>query len=130
MSAGENLAMSIPFVAPVKRLGNAVRLTEEAGVGFRSFSAFKRAFGAAGEGMEWHHIVTQQKSNIAKFGAEALHNTKNLVRIEAKVHRRISGYYNSIRDFSDGVRVREWIGRKSFQEQYDFGIDVMKKFGL
>lgn len=113
-----------------KVLKYLTRVTEEAGVGFRSFSAFKRAFGAAGDGMEWHHIVTQQKSNIAKFGAEAIHNTKNLVKIEAKVHRKISGYYNSIQDFSDGVRVRQWIGAKSFEEQYKFGIDVMKQFGL
>lgn len=32
---------------------------------------------------DWHHIVPQSKANIAKFGAEAIHNTKNLEAVEA-----------------------------------------------
>ena len=55
-----------------------------AGKGYESFSAFKKAYGAAGQGMAWHHIVEQNADNIAKFGAEKIHNTKNLIKLRTE----------------------------------------------
>ena len=44
--------------------------TEDEGPRYKSFDAFKRANGPAGEGKVWHHIVEQHKDNVAKFGPE------------------------------------------------------------
>jgi len=94
------------------------------GQGYHSFSAFKRAMGPAGPGKNWHHIVEQTKGNVAKFGPETLHNTQNVVRLDAAVHRRLSGFYSSIQpEFtgSTSLTVRQWLSTQSFEAQTAFG---------
>ena len=100
--------------------------------GFASFSAFKKAYGAAGQGMAWHHIVEQNADNIARFGAEKIHNTKNLIRLphgKGSIHAKVSGYYSSKSDFTNGLTVRDWLKSQSYAEQYKFGVETLKRFG-
>jgi hypothetical protein len=59
-----------------------------------------------------------------------VHNTANLIQIPQDVHRRISAYYSSIRSFTGGQTVRDWLKGQSFTEQYEFGIQIMRDFGL
>ncbi len=102
------------------------------GQGFQSFSAFKRAMGPAGNGQAWHHIVEQGGTNVAKFGANRIHNTSNLIRLphgKGSIHAKISGYYSSKQPFTGGQTVRQWLGTQSYQQQYDFGIRTLKQFG-
>jgi hypothetical protein len=40
-----------------------------------------RVFGNAGSGKAWHHIVQQTATNVNRFGAQAIHNARNIVRI-------------------------------------------------
>lgn len=100
--------------------------------GYRSFRAFKRANGTAGEGMAWHHIVEQNPSNYLRFGPYKLHNTKNLIKVphgKGTIHAQISGYYSSIQPFTGGQTVRKWLSTKSYEEQFQFGIETLKKYG-
>jgi len=109
---------------------------EEAAVaiskGFKSFSAFKRVFGSAGAGQAWHHVVEQTPGNLSRFGGEAIHNTSNLMKLEhgaGSIHSKISGYYSSKQLFSGEQTVRQWLSTQSFQEQYNFGVETLIKFG-
>jgi len=104
----------------------------EAGQGFNSFAAFKRAMGPAGEGQAWHHIVEQTPANIAKFGNQTIHNTSNLMKLPhgaGSIHAKISGHYSSKQFFTNGKTVREWLSTQSYQTQYDYGIKMLKQFG-
>lgn len=60
--------------------------------------------GKADDGNALHHIVEQHAANIQRFGAEAIHNVKNIVEIAHKdagsIHRQITGYYNSNQYFN------------------------------
>ncbi|MEO1610662.1 MAG: hypothetical protein AAFR90_15325, partial [Pseudomonadota bacterium] len=98
--------------------------------GFTSFSAFKRTYGDAGPGQAWHHIVEQH--SVARFGAEAIHNPANLIKLphgSGTIHNQISGFYSSKQPFTGGKTVRQWISEKSYQEQFEFGIQTIKDFG-
>ena len=100
------------------------------GKGYTTFEAFKKAYGVAGTGKNWHHIVSQRSANIAKFGAEKIHNTSNLVKLPSGTgswHQRITNYYNSIpkNGSTNGLRFGEWVAQKSFQEQLQLGIEIM-----
>ncbi|MCB9432689.1 MAG: PKD domain-containing protein [Ardenticatenaceae bacterium] len=112
---------------------NAIR--NGVGQGYKSFQAFKNAQGAAGEGESWHHIVGQNARNLARFGADRIHNTNNLIRLPdraGEIHRQVTGYYNSIVPDITGsttLRVREWLELQSFEYQWQFGIDTLIKFG-
>ena len=94
--------------------------------GYRSYSAFKYAMGRAGEGRQWHHIV-KQTVNKLNFAPEMLHNLENIVSIPVEMHRTIGGYYSSIRSFTDGQTVRQWLSTQSFEKQFDFGKQILDK---
>jgi hypothetical protein len=99
--------------------------------GFASFDAFKAAYGAAGDNRAWHHIV-EQTINKGKFSAELLHNPANLVNLPhgtGSIHSKISAFYSSKPDFAKGLTVREWLSKKSFKEQYEYGINKIKELG-
>ncbi|MEG3849648.1 hypothetical protein QT971_29465 [Microcoleus sp. herbarium19] len=105
------------------------------GQGFQTFGEFKKRMGVAGAGLAWHHIVGQTTSNLQKFGAEAIHNTGNLIRLEhgtGSIHQEITNLYNSVQPEltgTDTLTVRAWLGTQSFEEQQDFGIRVIRAFG-
>jgi hypothetical protein len=102
------------------------------GKGFARFEDFKDAFGAAGPGLAWHHVV-EQTINSGKFAPEILHNPANLLKLphgKGTIHAKISGYYGSkVPGVAGNITVREWLSKKSFKEQFDFGIKAIKKFG-
>jgi hypothetical protein len=91
--------------------------------------------GPAGPGYAWHHIVGQTASNIQRFGAHAIHNTGNMIRLPhgaGTIHNQISGFYNSIQPQVTGsntLRVREWLSTQSFDAQYQFGLDLLRQLG-
>jgi hypothetical protein len=104
------------------------------GQAFRSFSSFKYNMGRAGDGQAWHHIVEQNKNNVTKFGNQLIQNTNNLIRLPdraGEIHRQISGFYSSIQPDVTGSTtqtVRQWMSTQSFEEQFKFGMDVIKMF--
>lgn len=96
--------------------------------GFKTAYQLKKYLGPAGPGQVWHHIVEQNPKNIQKFGPEKIHNIDNVIAIEhgkGSFHNTISSYYSSKRPFSDGKTVRDWLSEKNFDEQYEFGMNII-----
>jgi RHS repeat-associated protein len=126
---GNMLQWAAPSAAAAKAASVAVKAV---GRGFASFDEFKAVFGAAGKGKAWHHIVEQGGTNVAKFGAKTIHNTENLIVLDhgkGSIHAQVSGYYSSKQPFTSGQTVRQWLSTQSFQQQYDFGIKILKQHG-
>jgi len=125
--------LAVGSVVPVGKALGAVGVAARIEVkGFASFSALKRYMGSPGAGNQWHHIVEQTSGNLKTFGANVIHSTDNVVAIPASTHigkGSISAYYSSIRPFSEGVPVRQWLSTQSFQAQRQFGLDTLKMFG-
>lgn len=84
-------------------------------------------------GYHVHHIVEWNTSDN-KFSVDQLENPENLVEIPEMTHRKISDWYRdkNARYKIDGkiVSPREYLKSKSWKEQYDFGIQVLKDFGV
>ncbi|NJL72649.1 MAG: hypothetical protein HC888_14295 [Candidatus Competibacteraceae bacterium] len=100
--------------------------------GFQSFGALKRHLGPNKPGQVYHHLVEQHGDNVAKFGAESIQNTGNVIEIphgKGTIHNLISAFYSSKRPFTNGLTVRQWLKPQSFAEQYEFGVDAVKRFG-
>lgn len=97
--------------------------------GFNSFDELKRAVGSAGKGYDWHHIVEQSQIKKSGFAPEIIHNTNNIIAVDHETHLKISGYYNTKSfDFTNGLSVRDWLAGQSYEEQYEFGLNVLKMF--
>jgi hypothetical protein len=61
-----------------------------------------------------------------------LRRTILLIKLQhgaGSIHARVSGYYSSKQPFTGGQTVRQWLSTQSFQQQYDFGIKILKQFG-
>lgn len=128
-SALLSAAAIIPGGGIVVRGGKYARWAVD---GFESFNAFKKAMKSAGSGYAWHHIVEQTPANLKKFGPQMIHNKNNLIKLphgKGTIHARISGFYSSKKGISGDMRVRDWLSSKSFEEQYEFGINKLKSFG-
>lgn len=86
-------------------------------------------------GYERHHIVEQNpdnlaKSIVAKFGQERLDDPSNLVWSSRFKHEEISAYYSSKPFGSGGPTIREIISVFGYEQQREFGLSVMRKFGV
>lgn len=130
---GKKLIKLLESLKSIGRGGarNALSKFLNGGEGFSTMGAFKKKFGAAGNGMAWHHIVEQHPGNVARFGAENIHHTKNLIKVphgKGLLHMKISGHYSSHMPGTK-IRVRDYVKTLSYDEQYEYGIKIMKKFG-
>lgn len=92
---------------------------------FASFEDLEKAWGSAGDGLVWHHIVEQRPINVQRFRPESIHNTGNVVAVPREVNQAIADYYSSKRRFTNGQKVRDWLVSQSFTEQLDFGMNVL-----
>jgi len=96
---------------------------------FKSFDDFKDFMGSPGSGNQWHHIVEQREANLKRFGAEALHNTENVVPLGESLHRDLSAFYSSKQLEVTGSRtltVRQWLGTQSYEAQREFGLRAIE----
>jgi RHS repeat-associated protein len=98
-------------------------------LGFSSFRAFKRFFGGAGSGKQWHHIVEQTSGNLARFGKQRIHNRENMVATEKSVHEAVSGFYSSKQPYTQPQTVREWLGSQPWDAQFEFGVRALLDHG-
>ncbi len=75
---------------------------------------------------DWHHIVEKD----ADFPEWLKHNTVNMVQIPRAKHWEISQFYSTANDDWPylGLSPREWLRGKSWEEHFEHGIDILKKF--
>jgi hypothetical protein len=98
--------------------------------GFNTFNELKKALGPIGDSKAWHHIVEQSQIKKSRFSPRQIHNTRNIIALDSTIHAKISGYYSSKPEFTRGKTVRDWLAGQSYQEQYQFGIIVLNRFGI
>jgi hypothetical protein len=108
----------------------ATSITKGGGARFSSFNALKRSLGSAGKGKQWHHIVEQCQIGKSGFSKYWIQNSNNVINISNSVHAKISAYYSSIQSFTNGMTFRNWLAGQSFKTQYEWGIKVLRMFGV
>ena len=92
---------------------------------------FTGKYGAAPPGKQWHHIVPQNGgANEDQFGAEEIHNTKNLALLPTFWHEVINDYYRTPRPELGGLTPMQYIADKPYSYQYQYGLAVMRRHGV
>lgn len=79
-------------------------------------------------GYEKHHIV-EEGPNKGNIPDTLLQGKDNIVSIPYYVHRDISDFYSTTNPEYGGKTPREYLRGKSFEEQYQFGIALLRRFG-
>jgi hypothetical protein len=83
---------------------------------------------AENAGYEKHHIV-EEGPNAGAIPDSQLQGDDNVVSIPYYIHRDISDYYSTSDPDLGGMTPRDYLRGKSFEEQYQFGLRVMRRFG-
>ncbi|MGA8170984.1 MAG: hypothetical protein WB816_09170 [Methylocystis sp.] len=135
--AGELAASKRDADAAIEFAKNGPRKLDELRVdmedkSFPSYDAFKKVdlskiYGPAGDGYQYHHIVEQ--SAEGDVSASDLNSTSNIVRIPKLLHEEINSEYATT-DRESGVTRRAKLKGKSFEEQREEGVDVMREIGI
>ena len=98
--------------------------------GFDTFRKLKKFLGSPGKGNQWHHIVEQTQIDKSGFDPAKIHNTNNIISVAKEIHQKISAHYSSIQDFTNGMRVRDWLAGQSYQTQYEYGLKILCDLGV
>lgn len=113
-------------------------MVAESGEGFSSYNAFLKCeeedwlakrFGPAGDGYQYHHIV-EESINDGAIPASLLQNTNNIIRIPTLLHEEISAVYGRSARTAQDMTLRQWLKGSSYQEQYDYGLYVLRDLGI
>jgi hypothetical protein len=87
-------------------------------------------------GYEDHHIVPAQRGTedkgLSPEDEKRLESRENFVRIPKYVHQQITNYYKApIKDLPfTGKSPIEYLQNKTFDERYQFGLGVLREFGV
>jgi hypothetical protein len=77
-----------------------------------------KRFGPAGDGYQYHHIVTQGGENAKNIAGERLHNTENIIRIPTLLHEAVNA--------GSGRTVYQWLQTKSYEFQREYGLKILR----
>jgi len=80
-------------------------------------------------GYEDHHIVEQGEHN-SYLDQSKIQSPENTVRIPYYRHKDVQQYYQTPNPALGGLTPREYLHGKSFEEQFRFGLEVLRKFGI
>ena len=87
-------------------------------------------------GYETHHIVEVHRNaddplaNSNNFSGDELESDANKVRIPYYGHRAITDFYATPSNKFGGLSPREYLRGKSWDDQYQFGLEIMREFGV
>lgn len=104
----------------------AKTIAQEAGAvtSFANFAAAKKALGSI-DGHDTHHIVEQCQAARSGFSKAMINSTDNLIRLPKNIHEQISRHYS--RASGQGGTIRDMLNGKSFQEQLNYGLDIVNQ---
>jgi hypothetical protein len=136
------LFLSDPRVRAVWAAVNTVRWLAEYGPKIRSYldkpktlRALQDAVRDKRPGYEIHHIVEAQRwsehpdRNGSRF-PDRINSRENLVRIPYWKHIEISSRYSTPYSQLGGLTPREYLRGKSWKEQYEFGLEMLRDVGV
>ena len=81
-------------------------------------------------GYQDHHIVNQHTGNRVLFGDAAIDSLGNQARIPVLKHIEISRWYATGNPDYGGLSPRTYLRDKSWDEQMQVGLDIMRKNGV
>ena len=103
------------------------------GMGFGSYNALINHLGSAGAGRQWHLIVEKTQIDKSGFSTWQVNNKNNIVAVPGgyvgSIHGKISGHFSSKTELSGDLTVREWLAGQSFEFQFKYGMEQLKRYG-
>jgi hypothetical protein len=86
-----------------------------------------KRFGPAGDGYQYHHIVTQGGMNATKIPPAQLQNTDNVIRLPTLVHEAVSAEYLKPAPADETKTLYEWVQSQPYNIQREEGLRILRE---
>jgi hypothetical protein len=84
-----------------------------------------KRFGGAGDGYQYHHIVTQGGANGRNLSPQQLHNTDNILILPTLLHEVVSDEY--LEPSSDpNMNLYQWLQTQPYHVQRERGLRILR----
>lgn len=87
-----------------------------------------KMFGHAGDGYQYHHIVTQGGANAknSSISPEQLQNTDNIIRLPTLLHEAVNGAYLE-KSPDENMNMYQWLQTQSYDVQREEGLKILRR---
>jgi hypothetical protein len=90
-----------------------------------SFDQMAKRFGGAGDGNQYHHIVTQGGANARSFSPQQLQNTDNIIILPTLLHEMVSDEY--LEPSPDpNMNLYQWLQTQPYDIQRKEGLRILR----
>jgi hypothetical protein len=86
-----------------------------------------KRFGPAGDGYQYHHVVTQGGENATKIPPEQLQNTDNIIRLPTLIHEAVSAKYAEKASQDSTKTLYQWLQTQPYDVQRSEGIGILRE---
>lgn len=94
-----------------------------------SVELLAKRFGPAGDGQQYHHIVTQGGANSDNISAELLQNTDNIIRLPTILHEAVNAaYLDSSPD--PNMNMYQWLQTQPYEVQREEGLKILRNLHI
>jgi hypothetical protein len=88
-----------------------------------------KRFGGAGDGYQYHHIVTQGGANADNISAEQLQNTDNIVILPTLLHEAVTGEYLG-KSPVESLNMYQWLQTQPYEVQREEGLKILRRLNI
>lgn len=94
-----------------------------------SLELLAKRFGPAGDGQQYHHIVTQGGANADSIPPEQLQNTDNIIRLPTILHEAVNAEY--LKSSPDPtLNMYQWLQTQPYDVQREEGLKILRNLHI
>jgi hypothetical protein len=90
-----------------------------------SLAQMAKRFGGAGDGYQYHHIVTQGGANADNPSPQQLQNTDNIIRLPTLLHEAVNDEYLK-RSPDPNMNLYQWLQTQPYEVQREIGLGILR----
>jgi len=88
-----------------------------------------KRFGGAGDGNQYHHIVTQGAANADNLSPQQLQNTDNVIRLPTLLHEAVNDEY--LKPSPDpNMNLYQWLQTQPYEVQREVGLNILRELHI
>jgi|SRR5579862_6474195 len=95
-----------------------------------SLELLAKRFGPAGDGQQYHHIVTQGGANGDNIPPEQLQNTNNIIQLPTLLHEAVNAEYSKLLQDDTGMTMYQWLQTQSYDVQREEGLKILRRLNI
>lgn len=90
----------------------------------------EKFFGRAGDGSQYHHIVTQGGVNDRNLLSTQLQNTDNVIVLPTLLHEMVSDEYKGPAPDRSNRTLYQWLQTQPYEVQREYGLSILRKLRI